>query len=152
MQRQKWKHEQCSYCGNKNTQFICWRCHESDIEQLREEIEARDNRIETLEFKFNELVSYLQKADWAYRRISLPFLLKILNLLMINEDYLNPHPAKGRYLILEAITELANNLSLTFFTAYKQHLPGRVKKGWWHTLQKLKKDLEYGGANRGKTN
>jgi len=60
MQRQKWKHEQCSYCGNKNTQFICWRCHESDIEQLREEIEARDNRIETLEFKFNELIDVLR--------------------------------------------------------------------------------------------
>jgi len=46
-----------------------------------------------------------------YRRISLPFLLKILNLLMINEDYLHPYPEKGRYLIVELITELANNFN-----------------------------------------
>ena len=52
LRQHKWDQRQCSYCGNRNTQFICWICHQSDIEDLTE-------RLETLEFKFNELIDIL---------------------------------------------------------------------------------------------
>ena len=38
--RQKWDPTQCSYCGNTNTQFICWQCLETSLDELRSEIKA----------------------------------------------------------------------------------------------------------------
>jgi hypothetical protein len=55
--------------------------HESDcieiwgaIEKLQGEVAELRKRMETLEFKFNELISYLQKTDWAKERIDLQLL------------------------------------------------------------------------------
>lgn len=45
-----------------------------------------------------------------WRRISINFLLKVLRSLMINEDYLHPHPEKGRYLIVDLVRDLADGL------------------------------------------
>lgn len=44
-QRQRqWNHEQCSYCGKDNVQFICWECIESTLKDMQAEID-RLNRI-----------------------------------------------------------------------------------------------------------
>jgi len=51
-QRHKWNHEQCSYCGKTNVQFVCWECLQSETDSLRKEIEL-------LRFKYNELIDAL---------------------------------------------------------------------------------------------
>ena len=44
----KWDQRQCSFCGNNNTQFVCWRCFEETVEELQ-------NRVDWLEKKVKEL-------------------------------------------------------------------------------------------------
>jgi len=47
-QQQKWNHEQCSYCGNANVQFICWECIESTLQDMQAEIDKNKVEIDRL--------------------------------------------------------------------------------------------------------
>lgn len=59
---QKWDQAQCSYCGGRNVQFVCWRCHQSDVEDLREEISQ-------IKKTLNELVVMLSRNSLADSKV-----------------------------------------------------------------------------------
>jgi len=62
LERRKWDQRQCSYCGEKNTQFVCWRCFQDTQRELAETIRGEMNgEIELLKERIRVLEGDLQQ-------------------------------------------------------------------------------------------